>query len=278
MNGYWISAAWLGLMWPISRARLILYSICKMGEPGIRARICKRLRSPGIDSKESIPPGFVAWRAGTTILLRLEESITWNRSLSSWNVYKFGLRMRFVFGIYSSLLILKDSCVRFFCALLLLDTADFLRFLIPHSRKANRIYNNLNENNLCSKKGWNYMITDHDNRKGSVNHLTIRIQEGYRTGRSLYFIFWKRGIPVLYRRTINYICVHSHTFTMTLPPQRPLSWSLKVFFHVGRLAFALFSICVRKGERRGWSSLEFEPSPKKPKAKENRPNAASCPA
>jgi hypothetical protein len=23
--------------------------------------ICKRLRSPGIDSKESIPPGYVGW-------------------------------------------------------------------------------------------------------------------------------------------------------------------------------------------------------------------------
>jgi hypothetical protein len=27
---------------------------------GIWARICKRLRSPGIDSKESIPPAYVA--------------------------------------------------------------------------------------------------------------------------------------------------------------------------------------------------------------------------
>ncbi len=33
-----------------------------------RARICKRLRSPKIDSKESIPPAFVAWRAGTISL------------------------------------------------------------------------------------------------------------------------------------------------------------------------------------------------------------------
>ncbi len=32
----------------------------------IRARICKRLRSPRIDSKESIQPAFVAWRAGTS--------------------------------------------------------------------------------------------------------------------------------------------------------------------------------------------------------------------
>ncbi len=30
------------------------------------ARICKCLRSPGIDSKESIPPAYVAWRAGTS--------------------------------------------------------------------------------------------------------------------------------------------------------------------------------------------------------------------
>ncbi len=30
-----------------------------------RAQICKRFRSPGIDSKESIPPAYVAWRAGT---------------------------------------------------------------------------------------------------------------------------------------------------------------------------------------------------------------------
>jgi hypothetical protein len=29
------------------------------------ARIFKRLWSPGIDSKETIPPAYVAWRAGT---------------------------------------------------------------------------------------------------------------------------------------------------------------------------------------------------------------------
>ncbi len=31
-----------------------------------RARICKRLWSPGIDSEESIPPAYVAWPSGTT--------------------------------------------------------------------------------------------------------------------------------------------------------------------------------------------------------------------
>ncbi len=30
------------------------------------AQICKRLRSPGINSNESIPPAYVAWRAYTT--------------------------------------------------------------------------------------------------------------------------------------------------------------------------------------------------------------------
>ncbi len=32
----------------------------------IRARICKRLRSLGIDSEESISPAYVAWWSGTT--------------------------------------------------------------------------------------------------------------------------------------------------------------------------------------------------------------------
>jgi hypothetical protein len=31
-----------------------------------RARIYKRFRRPGIDSEDSIPPAYVAWRAGTT--------------------------------------------------------------------------------------------------------------------------------------------------------------------------------------------------------------------
>jgi hypothetical protein len=37
----------------------------------IRARIFKRLWSPGIDSKASIPPSYVAWRAGTITLFLL---------------------------------------------------------------------------------------------------------------------------------------------------------------------------------------------------------------
>jgi hypothetical protein len=60
---------------------------------GLRARIFKCLRSPGTDSKKSIPTAYVARRAGTITLFvyRLEESIPWSRFLGSLNVYKFGL-------------------------------------------------------------------------------------------------------------------------------------------------------------------------------------------
>ncbi len=37
-------------------------------QPWFRACIFKRLWSPGIDSKEGIPPTYVAWRAGTITL------------------------------------------------------------------------------------------------------------------------------------------------------------------------------------------------------------------
>ncbi len=50
-----------------------------------RARICKRLRRPGIDSENSIPLAYVAWRAGTTnrvvVLARL--AVAGNRFLGS---------------------------------------------------------------------------------------------------------------------------------------------------------------------------------------------------
>jgi hypothetical protein len=67
------------------------------------ARICKRLRNPGINSKESLPPAYVARPAGTTnrVILtyrqgtcRLEESIPWNQFLCSLKVHKFGLWTR----------------------------------------------------------------------------------------------------------------------------------------------------------------------------------------
>jgi hypothetical protein len=70
-----------------------------------RNGIFSHVRSPGIDSKEWIPPTYVAWRAGTITLFllgslpplllknsssgnrlpRLEEFIPWNRYLGSIN-------------------------------------------------------------------------------------------------------------------------------------------------------------------------------------------------
>jgi hypothetical protein len=47
--------------------------------------VCKRWRSPGIDSTSLCSLG-----AGATILHRLDEPIPWNRFLGSFNVYKFG--------------------------------------------------------------------------------------------------------------------------------------------------------------------------------------------
>ncbi len=44
--------------------------LCRSGSES-SARIFKRLWSPGIDSKASIPPAYVAWRAGTITLLLL---------------------------------------------------------------------------------------------------------------------------------------------------------------------------------------------------------------
>ncbi len=50
---------------------------------GYRARICKRLRSPGINFQESIPPAFVSWRSGTTNRVVVLARHVENRFLSS---------------------------------------------------------------------------------------------------------------------------------------------------------------------------------------------------
>jgi hypothetical protein len=55
----------------------------KIIEKKPRARICKRLRSPGIDSKESIPPANAAWQAGTTNRVIAQARRAGNRFLDS---------------------------------------------------------------------------------------------------------------------------------------------------------------------------------------------------
>jgi len=59
-----------------------------------RTRICKRLRSPGIYSKESIPPAYVAGRVCTTTLFvsYRRPGYGWrNRFLGSFKFYQSGL-------------------------------------------------------------------------------------------------------------------------------------------------------------------------------------------
>jgi hypothetical protein len=61
-----------------------------------RDRICKRLRSSGIDSKESIClPAYVAWRAGTLNRVFLPARQAGNRVLGSFK----GLQIRAPQGI-----------------------------------------------------------------------------------------------------------------------------------------------------------------------------------
>jgi hypothetical protein len=48
-----------------------------------RARLCKRLRCPGIDSKKSIQPAYVAWRAGTSNRVVVTARQAGNRFLGS---------------------------------------------------------------------------------------------------------------------------------------------------------------------------------------------------
>ncbi len=60
-------------------AKVLLYTVFTL----FRARICKRLRSQGIGSEESIPPADVAWRAGTTNRVALLAIQAGNRFLGS---------------------------------------------------------------------------------------------------------------------------------------------------------------------------------------------------
>jgi hypothetical protein len=60
-------------------------------EKRTRARICKRLRRPGIDSEDSIPPAYVAWRACTTNRVVVQARQAVNRFLGSFE----GLQIRY---------------------------------------------------------------------------------------------------------------------------------------------------------------------------------------
>jgi hypothetical protein len=57
---------------------------------GSCARICKSLRSPGINSKESVPPAYVAWWAGTSNRVLVLARQAGNRFLGSLKCLQIG--------------------------------------------------------------------------------------------------------------------------------------------------------------------------------------------
>jgi hypothetical protein len=65
-----------------------------LGQEETWARICKCLWSPGIDSKESISPAYVACRASRTNRVVIQARHAGNRFLVSEKVYKYGLRRK----------------------------------------------------------------------------------------------------------------------------------------------------------------------------------------
>ncbi len=66
ITAYYIPPAWwLGADFLDMPRSVLLRRICLQME-AVRARICKSLWGPGIDSDDSIPPAYVVWRVGTT--------------------------------------------------------------------------------------------------------------------------------------------------------------------------------------------------------------------
>jgi len=73
---------------PEERARLEWNKLSARPEPEFVNLLC----SPGIDSKESIPPAYVAWQAGTSNRVVVPSPA--RLGIDSWaaqKVYKFGL-------------------------------------------------------------------------------------------------------------------------------------------------------------------------------------------
>ncbi len=88
---------WLGPLDVPNVAGVLVFAVvfavaCALIVSGVitEARICKRLRSPGIDSKESMPQAYVAWRAGTS-RVAVPARHAWNRFGLLKKVYKYGL-------------------------------------------------------------------------------------------------------------------------------------------------------------------------------------------
>ncbi len=75
-------ARWLGGDFLDMPRSGLLRRLCLQME-AVRARICKSVWGPGIDSDYSIPPGYVAWRVGTTNRVVVPARRAGNRFLGS---------------------------------------------------------------------------------------------------------------------------------------------------------------------------------------------------
>ncbi len=64
--------------------------VCSVPREYSRDSKCKLLRSPRINSEESIPPAYVTWQAGTTNrVIILGRQATWAGGIDSWAPCKF---------------------------------------------------------------------------------------------------------------------------------------------------------------------------------------------
>jgi hypothetical protein len=61
----------------------LLLTAWETGKNHTETVFCKLLRSPGIDSKKSIPPTYAAWRAGTSNRIAVSARQAVNRFLGS---------------------------------------------------------------------------------------------------------------------------------------------------------------------------------------------------
>jgi hypothetical protein len=77
-----------GREWECDRLVRCLQPYIHQVQPMLRARICKRLRSPGIGSKESILQAYVAWWAGAPHRVVVPARKAGNRFMGSLKRFK----------------------------------------------------------------------------------------------------------------------------------------------------------------------------------------------
>ncbi len=93
---------WLAVWWTVMVGKggggVIATSQIHRSYGEVRACICKRLGSPGIDSKESIPPAYVAWRAGAVS----NRTVVPERLAGNWFLDSLkGLKIRALGNLYT---------------------------------------------------------------------------------------------------------------------------------------------------------------------------------